>query len=171
GNEEKSVALPEDVLKSLISRSCDSREVVFQFKEALQLDESALKKPDVQTKRKIRCLARQAKCSDRSDVIKQLRDITPAGTTGPLMKDSLDVRKIPHSVARKLTIALCGGDEWKLVAERLGLDQEKIRFLDNRTLNPADALIGYMANQRHLTVADLYKVLCDCELPVIADTL
>ena len=76
------MALPEDVLKSLMSRSCDSKEVVFQFKEALQLDESALKKPDIQTKRKIRCLARQAKCSDRSDVIKQLRDITPAGTTG-----------------------------------------------------------------------------------------
>ena len=76
------MALPENVLKSLISRSCDSKEVVSQFKEALQLDESALKKPDIQTKRKIRCLARQAKCSDRSDVIKQLRDITPAGTTG-----------------------------------------------------------------------------------------
>lgn len=76
------MALPEDVLKSLMSRSCDSKEVVFQFKEALQLDESALKKPDIQTKRKIRCLARQAKCSDRSDVIKQLRDMTPAGTTG-----------------------------------------------------------------------------------------
>ena len=76
------MALPEDVLKSLISRSCDSKEVVSQFKEALQLDESALKKPDIQTKRKIRCLARQAKCSDRSDVIEQLRDITPAGTTG-----------------------------------------------------------------------------------------
>ena len=27
---------------------------------------------------------------------------------GPLMKDSLDVRKIPHSLAGKLTIALCG---------------------------------------------------------------
>lgn len=58
-----------------------------------------------------------------------------------------------------------------MVAERLDLDQEKIRFLDNRTLNPAHALIGYIANQRHLTVADLYEVLCDCELPVIADTL
>ena len=76
------MALPEDVSKSLMSTSCNSKEVVFQFKEALQLDESALKKPDIQTKRKIRCLARQAKCSDRSDVIKQLRDITPAGTTG-----------------------------------------------------------------------------------------
>lgn len=69
------------------------------------------------------------------------------------------------------SFCVAGGDEWKLVAERLGLDQEKIRFLDNRTLNPADILIGYIANQRHLTVADLYEVLCDCELPVIADTL
>ena len=75
-----------------------------------------------------------------------------------------------------MTIAIvyfcvAGGDEWMLVAERLGLDPDEIRYVDKRTLNPADALIGYIAHQRLLTVVELYKVLCDCGLPVIADKL
>lgn len=90
---------------------------------------------------------------------------SPTPVMAPDMIDS------PYFTEPLYIFCLAGGDEWKLVAERLGLDQEKIRFLDNRTLNPADILIGYIANQRHLTVADLYEVLCDCELPVIADTL
>ena len=64
-----------------------------------------------------------------------------------------------------------GIDEWMLVAEKLGLNSEEIRYLDKRTLNPADALLSYIANQRYLTVGELYEVLCDCGVPVIADKL
>ena len=64
-----------------------------------------------------------------------------------------------------------GGDEWKLVAEKLGLNADEIRFLDKRTLNPADGFLAYVARQRHLTVGDLYDVLCECGLPVMADKL
>ena len=64
-----------------------------------------------------------------------------------------------------------GGDEWKLVAEKLGLNPEEIRYLDKRTLNPADALLSYIANKRYLTVGELYEVLCDCGVPVMADRL
>ena len=64
-----------------------------------------------------------------------------------------------------------GGDEWKLVAEKLGLNLEEIRYLDKRTLNPADALLSYIANKRYLTVGELYEVLCDCGVPVMADRL
>ena len=63
------------------------------------------------------------------------------------------------------------GDQWKIVAEKLRFTPQEIRFLDKRTLNPAEALIGYIANQRYLSVGELYDVLCDSVLPVVADLL
>lgn len=64
-----------------------------------------------------------------------------------------------------------GGDEWKQVAEEVGLTPDEIRFLDNRTLNPADEMLGYITSQCHVTVGDLYDVLTACGLPVMADLL
>ena len=72
---------------------------------------------------------------------------------------------------RFLSIIVAGGDKWKLVAEKLGLNQEEIRFLDERKTNPVDALLGFVANQRYMSVGELYQVLCDCGIPVIADKL
>lgn len=62
-------------------------------------------------------------------------------------------------------------DKWKLFAEKLELTPDEIRFLDQRTLNPVDAALNYIAKRRPLTVGDLYDLLNDCELPVIADKL
>ena len=70
------------VRKSLLSPSCDSKEIVNQFKESLKLREISLEWPDDETKKWIRCLAREANLSDRLDVVKSLRKISPAGTTG-----------------------------------------------------------------------------------------
>ena len=53
-----------------------------QFKDSLKLGETSLKMPDDETKKWIRCLAREANLSDRLDVVKTLRQITPPGTTG-----------------------------------------------------------------------------------------
>lgn len=64
---------------------------------------------------------------------------------------------------------LTGDDKWKFVAEKLGLNQAEISFLDQRYPNPAEALIGFIAEQRFMSVGELYKVLCDCGVPVIAD--
>lgn len=64
-----------------------------------------------------------------------------------------------------------GGEEWKLVAELLGLTPAAIRFLDKRTLNSFDAALSFTAKQRFLSVGDLYDVLNDCGLPVMADLL
>ena len=64
-----------------------------------------------------------------------------------------------------------GGEEWKLVAEALGLTQQEISFLDNRTLNPLDAALAFTAKQRHITVGDLYDLLSECEVPVLAELL
>lgn len=70
-----------------------------------------------------------------------------------------------------VVVVVIGGDEWKVVAEVLGFNADQIRFLDNRTRNPAEALLGYIIDERYLTVGDLYDVLNDCGLPVIADKL
>ena len=79
---EKVIAIPDDVLKALTPGSCDSEKVIRQLKESFQLDQSSLEKPDCQTKQLIRCFAREAKLSNRDDVIIHLRGMTPAGTTG-----------------------------------------------------------------------------------------
>lgn len=72
---------------------------------------------------------------------------------------------------RFLFVIVAGGDEWKLVAETLGLSHREIQFLDQRTLNPAEALLGFITNQRYLSVGELYQILCDCELPAVANLL
>ena len=79
---EKAIAIPGGVLKALKTGSCDSEQVVCQLKQSLQLDQSSLEQPDCQTKQLIRCFARKAKLSNRVDVIKHLREMTLAGTTG-----------------------------------------------------------------------------------------
>ena len=56
-----------------------------------------------------------------------------------------------------------------MVAEALGLTPQEIRFLDNRTLNPLDAALAFVAKQRHITVGVLYDLLCVCGFPLIAD--
>ena len=68
-----------------MSQSCDSKEIVNQFIESLKLSEASLKMPDDETKKWIRCLAREANLSDRLDVVKSLRTISAAGTTGELI--------------------------------------------------------------------------------------
>ena len=64
-----------------------------------------------------------------------------------------------------------GDNEWMIVAEKLGLTSQEIRYLDRRTRNPADALFSYIANQRHLPAGEIYDILCDCGLPALADIL
>jgi len=163
----KEIALPDEVKKSLLSQSCDAKEVILQ----LQLKQASLEQPDCETKALIRCLAKKSKDSDRHDVFQHLRKITPAGTTGPLLSEQLDVRNIPVSKGREVTINLCGGEEWKVVAEALGLTPPEIRFLDNRTLNPLDAALAFIVRQRSITVGDLYDLLNERGFPVIADLL
>ena len=74
--------IPSDLVESLMSDSCHPEEIVVQMKESLHLDLMCLEQPNPETKRTIRCLAKRAKDSNRIDVVKHLREITPAGTTG-----------------------------------------------------------------------------------------
>ena len=64
-----------------------------------------------------------------------------------------------------------GGDEWKLLAEKLGFSQIEIRFLDKRVVNPSDVVLGAVGKHRHLSVGEIYDTLVDCELPAIADLM
>ncbi|XP_068708431.1 uncharacterized protein [Montipora foliosa] len=172
GSEDRSLArLPGDVVESLTSCSCDPKEIVLQLKESLHLEEKCLGQPNPETKRTIRCLAKRAKVSNRMEVVKHLREITPAGTTGPLLPGNLDIRKIPVRQMREITMNLSSGEEWKDVAEKLGLSPTEIRYLDKRTLNPCDAALDFSSQRCHINVDDLYDTLTDCGYPVLADTL
>ena len=66
-----------------------------------------------------------------------------------------------------------GGEEWKLVAEKLGLTPDEIRFLDKRTLNPAKEMLEYIIAYKYpyITAGQLYDVLTACGVPVLADLL
>lgn len=169
--EESSAALPRDVVQLLESRSCDSEEIVLQWMKNLNLDKTCLKQPTLETTRMMRCFSAEAKISKRSDVVKHLRDIAPAGTTGPLLPGDLDVKKIPYEQIWKLTIDLSGGEEWKVVAERLGFTAPEIRYLDHRTRNPFEAALTHYIERNPMKVDDLYDILTECGMPVLADIL
>ena len=64
-------------------------------------------------------------------------------------------------------IFFTGGSEWKVIAERLGFNQAYIRCFDNRYRNPLEVVLSCC----HLSVGELYDILVECELPVLADFL
>ena len=72
------------MLESLLTPLCDPKEVVRHLEQSLPLNQASLEHPEPGTKRLIRCMAMKAKHSNRLDVVKHLREITPAGTTGKL---------------------------------------------------------------------------------------
>ena len=53
----------------------------------------------------------------------------------------------------------------------MDLNPGEIRFLDERNKNPVEALLAFVANQRYISLGELYQVLCDCGILVIADQL
>ena len=57
------------------------------------------------------------------------------------------------------------------LAEGLGLTPPEIRFLDKRTLNPMEAALSFITRQRFLSVGELYDLLNERDLSVMADLL
>ncbi|XP_015776000.1 PREDICTED: uncharacterized protein LOC107354094 [Acropora digitifera] len=170
-SEEKSLALPGNVVESLVSPSCGPKEIVVKLKENLHLDQADLEKPSAETSRMIRCLAATAKDSNRIDVVKHLREIMPAGTTGPLLPGKLDICDIPVKNRRDLTIDLAVGGRWKVVAHRLGLGGSEIQLLYERYPIPSEATLDIVAHLYGMNVDGLYDVLTECGMPVVADIL
>ena len=57
------------------------------------------------------------------------------------------------------------------LAEGLGLTPSEIRFLDKRTINPMQAALSFITKQRFLSVGELYELLNEHDLPMLADLL
>ena len=74
-------------------------------------------------------------------------------------------------LSKYILFPFVGGEEWKKLAEKLGLAPREIRFLDKRVLNPCEAAIAFIASQRYITVGELYDKISKCELPLLADIL
>lgn len=55
------------------------------------MEHDSLEHPEPKTKRLIRSLARKAKHSNRLDVVRYLREVTPAGTTGESDSDLFEI--------------------------------------------------------------------------------
>ena len=68
-------------------------------------------------------------------------------------------------------LCFTGGNEWKFLAEKLGLTSSEIRFFDKRYDNPAEAMLEHIAGLRPITVGNLYDLLIDCKFPLVADIL
>ena len=81
-SEGQAINITFSVQDARLSKWCDAEEIVNRLQEELQKEQSSLEHPDPEAKKMIRCLARKAKCSRRLDVVKRLREVTPAGTAG-----------------------------------------------------------------------------------------
>ena len=66
---------------------------------------------------------------------------------------------------------VAGREDWKSVAEELGLTPQEIRFIDKRTFNPFEAVLAFISRHRYVSVGFLYDGLNKCGLPVTADIL
>ncbi|RMX58478.1 hypothetical protein pdam_00022155 [Pocillopora damicornis] len=95
GSAITEICLPGNVEQSLLSASCDAKEIVHQLKENLQLNKDIFERPDYNTKKIVRSLAHRAKDLKRLDVFEHLREIAPAGTTGPFLAENLPVQEMP----------------------------------------------------------------------------
>ena len=82
GNGYESLVLPHKVSESLQLTSDPPKEVIDKLLHSLQLDDASLEDPKPETEKWIRCLTRDVKDRGRTDVVKYLREIMPAGTAG-----------------------------------------------------------------------------------------
>ena len=81
-NKERALAVRSNVFDHLTSKECDAKQIVHQLEETLEWNQASLEQPNRDAKKWIRYLTREARRSERLDVVKYLREITPAGTTG-----------------------------------------------------------------------------------------
>ena len=93
GTKRKDLALPDSIKTSIqsipLNSGSDVKDIVIQFQEALQLEPASLNSPEPETKSMIRGLALRAKSEKRDDLVRHLREITPAGTTGEFKEDEI----------------------------------------------------------------------------------
>ena len=81
-NKERALAVRSSVFDHLTSKVYDAKQIVHRLQETLEWNQASLEQPNHEAKKWIRSLTREARRSERLDVVKYLREITPAGTTG-----------------------------------------------------------------------------------------
>ena len=81
-NKERALAVRSNVFDHLTSKVYDAKQIVHRLQETLEWNQASLEQPNHEAKKWIRSLTREARRSERLDVMKYLREITPAGTTG-----------------------------------------------------------------------------------------
>ena len=74
-------------------------------------------------------------------------------------------------IAINFVFIILGGDEWKVLADRLGLTPAVIRYIDNRTMNPMEAVLSFVTRRRYVSVGELYDLLVEQGLLAVADRL
>ena len=62
-------------------------------------------------------------------------------------------------------------DEWKTLAEKLGMKNVNIAFYGEKAQNPADSVLRDLEFKGGSTVGNLYDHLIDLDLQFIADYL
>lgn len=110
--------------------------------------------------------------NQRQDIIKTFRKVVRVGgITGPLSPPNQFVRDLSFSQRRLLTTELCVNENWKLLADHLGLSNTQISYFDGRYKNPADEVLKYWEVKAASTVGILYDLLVELKFPYIADCL
>nr|XP_058966659.1 uncharacterized protein LOC131793263 [Pocillopora verrucosa] len=105
-----------------------------------------------------------------------LSDLRETSSTEAVLKSSVTAakRKLENSREKIYTWQesreeIPGGEEWKIVADGLGLTPREIRFLDQRTLNPMEAVLGFVGQKSSVRVETLYDLMTELGLPEAAD--
>ena len=71
----------------------------------------------------------------------------------------------------EVSIYFVRGEEWKLVAEELGVSPREICYIDKRVMNPCEAVLAYISRQHSISVGKLYDRINKCGLLVTVDLL
>lgn len=153
-------------VESILTSSISAQAIIQLLEKFLHSGEDYFRKPTSQNKKSIRGLARKAKNLKRLDVFKHLREITPKGTTGPQLPDSLSIQEIPkdkkHYVSLSLEMA-CYYKMW---------DQTKELDLRQSDMKKRTSLMDLIVMKHDIkTVGELYDYLCKKGLPCLADKL
>ena len=89
---------------------------------------------------------------------------------GDCFRGSLILQRRRSNVVH-FSLGFSVNDSWKLLAERLGVGMDNIRFYDKKKENPVDASLRDWELKEGSTVGNLYDYLVELELPVIAEYL
>lgn len=107
----------------------------------------------------------------RQDIKTFRKVLSVSGITGPLSPPNKFVRDLSFSDRRTLTTELCVNENWKTLADHLGLTNTQISFFDGRYKNPADEVLKYWEVKAASTVGSLYDILVELKFAYIADCL